>query len=133
MTSNSNNYWKKKLTSEQFEIMRNKGTETPFTGKYINNHQEGMYECAACGAELFASGTKFDSGTGWPSFDSPVNREKVKLEDDYSQGMRRIEVKCKNCGSHLGHVFPDGPKHTTGERYCINSACLMFKPKKTTF
>lgn len=123
-------YWKEKLTPEQYKVLRESGTEAPFTGKYFDNHESGMYECAACGHELFSSDTKFDSGTGWPSFDQPVNRENVELLDDNSLFMKRTEVICKNCGSHLGHVFDDGPKDTTGKRYCINSCSLNFKPKK---
>lgn len=118
---------KQKLTPEQYEIMRKKGTETPFTSDLLNSHEEGMYKCAACGAELFSSEAKFDSGTGWPSFDEPANLEHVELIEDYSHGMMRTEVKCKNCGSHLGHVFDDGPEETTGKRYCINGACLIFQ------
>jgi peptide-methionine (R)-S-oxide reductase len=122
--------WRRRLTAEQYRVLRESATETPFTGKYYDNHETGMYHCAACGTELFSSDTKFDSGTGWPSFDRPANREHVDLREDESLGMRRIEVICKNCGSHLGHVFDDGPKETTGQRYCINSCALDFKAKQ---
>lgn len=130
MRDKSEEYWKEKLTPEQYKVLRESGTEAPFTGKYFDNHESGMYECAACGHELFSSNTKFDSGTGWPSFDQPVNRENVELKTDNSLFMKRTEVNCKNCGSHLGHVFDDGPKETTGKRFCINSCSLNFKPKK---
>ena len=120
--------WKKELTPKQYEVLRQKGTERPFTGEFVNNHEQGMFACAACGNELFSSDAKFDSGTGWPSFDNPVNRENVELRDDDAHGMRRTEVVCKRCGSHLGHVFDDGPT-STGNRYCINSVCLRLKKK----
>jgi peptide-methionine (R)-S-oxide reductase len=121
-------YWKEKLTPEQYKVVRQKGTERPFSGALYNNHEKGVYECVACGQSLFSSDTKFDSGTGWPSFDSPINLEHVELHEDNSFFMRRTEVVCKNCGAHLGHVFDDGPRETTGQRYCINSVSLNFRP-----
>lgn len=118
--------WKNKLTDEQYDVMRQCGTEPPFSGKLLHNKETGMYVCAACGKPLFSSDTKFDSGTGWPSFYDVVDKGNVTLVDDNSQGMHRIEVRCANCGSHLGHVFDDGP-NPTGKRYCINSVALDFK------
>ena len=120
---------KKKLTREQYHILREKGTEAPFSSEYVHSKDQGMFACAVCGAELFSSDDKFDSGTGWPSFDEPANLEHVELKEDTSHGMVRTEVVCKNCGSHLGHLFDDGPTET-GKRYCINGACLLLKPKK---
>ena len=122
--------WKKILTPDQYRIMREKGTEAPFTGKYYHNDERGEYVCVACGQKLFSSDTKFDSGTGWPSFTDPMNRENVELGEDISNGMSRVEVSCKNCGAHLGHVFDDGPKDKGGKRYCINSACLELEKSK---
>lgn len=104
--------------------MRRGGTESPFTGKYLHTKDKGIYRCAACKAELFSSDTKFDSGTGWPSFTEPANLENIEIQADKSHGMVRVEVRCKNCGSHLGHVFNDGPPEGKGKRYCINSVCL---------
>jgi len=118
---------KAKLTDEQYRILVEKGTERPFTGKYLDHKEEGKYTCAACGNELFDSSTKFDSGSGWPSFYDVVDQGNVELILDTSHGMIRTEVVCSNCGGHLGHVFSDGPRDTTGQRYCINSVSLDFK------
>lgn len=119
--------WRKKLTPEQYHILREKGTEAPFSGKLAENHDNGMYKCAACGAVLFHSDAKFDSGTGWPSFTDIANEGTVDVHADDSHGMHRIEVTCANCGGHLGHLFDDGPKEKGGKRYCINSCSLDFE------
>jgi peptide-methionine (R)-S-oxide reductase len=122
----SDDEWRRKLTPEQYHVLREKGTERAFTGALVNNHEDGMYHCAACNAPLFKSETKFESGSGWPSFFEPASKDAVDLHEDTSHGMRRIEVTCANCGSHLGHLFPDGP-NPTGQRFCINSASLDFE------
>ncbi len=122
--------WKKELTDEQFAVARKKGTEKPFTGEYNSHKEKGEYVCVCCGQALFKSDSKFDSGTGWPSFDRPAEGENVKTEQDDSVEMSRVEVMCSNCDAHLGHVFPDGPSKTTGMRYCINSVSLDFKKKE---
>jgi peptide-methionine (R)-S-oxide reductase len=120
--------WKEKLTPEQYAVLREKGTEAPFTGALLHEERQGNYTCAACGNPLFSSDTKFDSGTGWPSFDEALPGA-TKLIEDSSHGMRRTEVVCARCGSHLGHIFDDGPTET-GKRYCMNSVCLALEEKK---
>ena len=123
----SEDQWRKELTPEQFQVLRKKGTERAFTGEYVHNKTKGIYRCAACGTELFSSDTKFESGTGWPSFWQPIRPDQVAAEEDNSHFMHRTEVHCPVCGGHLGHVFDDGPK-PTGKRYCINSVSLKFEP-----
>jgi peptide-methionine (R)-S-oxide reductase len=120
--------WRAELTPEQYRVMREKGTERAFTGAYVDNHEKGMYKCAACGEPLFDSETKFESGSGWPSFFKPLSSDAIETEEDRAHGMRRTEIMCKKCGAHLGHVFEDGPK-PTGQRYCVNSVSLNFEKK----
>ncbi|UCE37088.1 MAG: peptide-methionine (R)-S-oxide reductase MsrB [Thermoplasmata archaeon] len=125
----SNKEWKENLTPEEFHILREKGTEPPFSGEHLDNKKKGLYLCVGCQNKLFSSETKFDSGSGWPSFSESISDENIELKEDNSMGMRRIEVMCARCGGHLGHVFDDGPK-PTGKRFCINSAALQFKVDK---
>ena len=120
--------WRAELSPEQYEVLRRGGTERAFTGRYWDCHDDGIYRCAGCGAELFDANTKFESGTGWPSFTEPKTAEAVELRDDSSHGMRRTEVVCRRCGGHLGHVFEDGPRDQGGLRYCMNSCSLDLEP-----
>ena len=121
--------WQRELTGEQYRVLRQKGTERAFSGKFWDHHEDGTYTCAGCGQELFGADAKFDSGCGWPSFYQAMDPEKVETHEDLSHGMRRVEVTCRRCGGHLGHVFPDGPRDKTGLRFCINSASLDFHPE----
>ncbi len=130
MTELTDKHFKKKLTPEQYKILRQKATEAPFSGKLLNNKESGMYVCGACGVDLFNSASKFDSGSGWPSFYEVASNDAVKLKEDISHGMHRAEATCSSCGSHLGHVFDDAPATPTGQRYCINSAALEFLKEK---
>ncbi|MCG9694697.1 peptide-methionine (R)-S-oxide reductase MsrB [Vibrio sp. Isolate22] len=118
-------YWRERLTDDEFEVCRLRGTEAPYSGKLLHNHKTGVYSCTCCQAPLFLSDNKYDSGCGWPSFDAPVNDTAIRYIEDLSHGMKRVEIRCSACDSHLGHVFPDGPK-TTGERFCVNSVSLIF-------
>jgi peptide-methionine (R)-S-oxide reductase len=127
--SKSEGEWREQLTPEQYEVTRRAGTERPWTGPHLDEKREGTFRCVGCGTELFSSDTKFDSGTGWPSFTDPANLEHVELREDNSHFMRRTEVVCKTCDAHLGHVFPDGPG-PSGQRYCINGCALTFDPKQ---
>jgi len=119
--------WKEKLSDEEYRVCRQKGTEAPFSGEYYHNHQSGRYLCKCCGELLFESSDKYDSGSGWPSFDRPASDQVIHYDEDTSLGMHRMEVSCDHCGSHLGHVFDDGPQESTGKRYCVNSLSLDFE------
>lgn len=121
--------WRERLTDSEYFVLREKGTESPFTGIHNDMSEQGIYRCKGCGAKLFDSNNKFDAGCGWPSFDSTIDESAIDEHLDTSHGMRRVEVTCSNCGGHLGHVFPDGPRETTGLRYCINSVAIDLEPK----
>lgn len=121
-------YWKDQLSEEEYYVCRQRGTEAPFSGKLLHNKETGNYHCTCCNSPLFSSESKYDSGCGWPSFDAPINDQAVRYLEDLSHGMVRTEIRCAACDSHLGHVFPDGPK-TTGERFCVNSVSLIFNKK----
>jgi peptide-methionine (R)-S-oxide reductase len=127
--SKTDQEWREQLTEEQYRVLRQAGTERPFTGQYVDTEDEGTYTCAACGNDLFSSKTKFHSGSGWPSFWDVVSQGNVEVHQDNSHGMQRSEIVCAQCGGHLGHLFPDGPRDKTGKRYCINSAGLVFEPE----
>ncbi|MFC3023395.1 peptide-methionine (R)-S-oxide reductase MsrB [Vibrio zhugei] len=122
----SDDYWRNKLTDEEFRVCREQGTERPYSGTLLHNASSGIYHCTCCRSPLFVSDNKYDSGCGWPSFDAPVASDAIRYLKDTSLGMERIEIRCAECDSHLGHVFPDGPADTTGERYCVNSVSLIF-------
>lgn len=124
---NNEDPWREKLTPEEYRICRQKGTEHPYSGEYYNHKKDGRYVCKCCGEALFDSSSKYDSGSGWPSFDRPVNDDAIRYERDNSLGMMRVEIMCEKCGCHLGHVFEDGPRETTGQRFCVNSLSLNFK------
>lgn len=130
MSDKSDAYWRDNLTAEQYHICRERGTERPFSGTLLHNRDTGIYHCTCCNKPLFQSENKYDSGCGWPSFDAPISPDAIRYLEDSSHGMQRIEIRCASCDSHLGHVFPDGPK-TTGERYCVNSVSLAFQPDAT--
>ncbi|WP_413112040.1 peptide-methionine (R)-S-oxide reductase MsrB [Thaumasiovibrio sp. DFM-14] len=120
--------WRQQLTDEEFRVCRQRETETPFSGTLLHNRQTGVYHCTCCRSALFLSDNKYDSGCGWPSFDAPLNASAIRYVEDNSHGMQRVEIRCRYCDSHLGHVFPDGPAKTTGQRYCVNSVSLCFHP-----
>ncbi|MFO8132900.1 MAG: peptide-methionine (R)-S-oxide reductase MsrB [Thermoplasmatota archaeon] len=127
----SDEEWRRRLPRRAYHVLREQGTEPPFSGEYYGHHEDGMYTCAGCGAPLFRSDDKYDSGSGWPSYTAPAGQDAIETRPDESHGMHRVEVRCKQCGGHLGHVFDDGPQ-PTGKRYCINSAALDFRPRHKT-